>query len=130
MEPLPTRLAIGVLSQHTGSRVETIRYYEHVELFPRPPRSPGGYRQYERGGLERLAFIRRARALGFSLNEVRRLLRVGPMGAGARAPRPACWRPVISPTDSQRSGLRRMERVLSEAVARCGTGTGSECARI
>ena len=44
MDTSSPRLAIGILSKRTGSRVETIRYYEHVGLLPRPPRSPGGYR--------------------------------------------------------------------------------------
>ena len=74
-------LAIGSLSRQTGSKVETIRYYERIGLLPTPARTASGYRRYDRAHLTRLAFIRRAfirraRALGFSLDEVRTLLRL------------------------------------------------------
>lgn len=130
MQPLPTRLAIGVLSQQTGSRVETIRYYEHVGLLPRPPRSPGGYRQYGREHLERLAFIRRARALGFSLNEVRRLFQLADGRRRPCAEARALAAGHLADVRAKIADLRRMERVLSKTVARCETGTGSECALI
>src|SRR5437899_967048 len=67
MKTSAARLAIGTLSKHTGTNVETIRYYERVRLLPAPARTPGGYRLYETEHLKRLSFIRRARALGFSL---------------------------------------------------------------
>jgi DNA-binding NtrC family response regulator len=67
-------LAIGALSERTGCKVETIRFYERARLLPAPERSPGGYRLYSRDNLKRLTFICRARALGFSIDEVRKLL--------------------------------------------------------
>src|SRR5438093_6341175 len=70
------RLAIGTLSKRTGCNIETIRYYERVGLLPAPARSSGGYRLYGTGHLKRLAFVRRARTLGFSIDEVRTLLRL------------------------------------------------------
>src|SRR5712664_493819 len=76
MEIGVARLAIGTLSKNTGTNVETIRYYERVRLLPAPARSPGGYRLYGTGHLRRLSFIRRARALGFSLEQVRTLLKL------------------------------------------------------
>src|SRR6266852_5932029 len=65
------RIAIGRMSKHTGTNIETIRYYERVGLLPAPARSSGGYRLYGTDHLKRLSFIRRARALGFSIVEVR-----------------------------------------------------------
>jgi MerR family mercuric resistance operon transcriptional regulator len=70
------RLMIGALSRRTGCKVETIRYYERIGLLPPPPRSAGGQRHYGKDGLKRLTFIRRSRELGFSLKEVRGLLRL------------------------------------------------------
>src|SRR5260370_26929333 len=67
-------LGIGALSQKTRCKVETIRYYEKAGLLPAPARSPGGYRLYRNDHLKRLTFIRRARALGFAIEEVRKLL--------------------------------------------------------
>jgi len=74
METESARFAIGTLSKWTGCNVETIRYYERTGLLPVPGRSRGGYRLHDTEHLKRLAFIRRARALGFSIEEVRRLL--------------------------------------------------------
>src|SRR2546425_12034684 len=68
------RIAIGALSKHTGTNIETIRYYDRVGLLPASARSSGGYRLYGTNHLKRLNFIRRARVLGFSLAEVRKLL--------------------------------------------------------
>lgn len=54
-----------------GVNIETIRYYERVGLMPKPPRSEGGHRVYDRTHKQRLIFIRRARKLGFSLDDIR-----------------------------------------------------------
>src|SRR5262249_17164524 len=72
----PGHIALGALSKHTGTNIETIRYYERIGLLPAPARSSGGYRLYGTGHLKRLNFIRRARILGFSIGEVRTLLRL------------------------------------------------------
>src|SRR3546814_15833156 len=67
---------IGALSDRTGVNVETIRYYERIGIMPEPPRTAGGHRLYDSRHLKRLAFIRRGRELGFSLDAIRALLRL------------------------------------------------------
>ena len=67
-------LAIGDLARETGTRAQTIRYYERIGLLPAPGRSAGGQRRYDRAALDRLAFIRHARQLGFRLEAIRELL--------------------------------------------------------
>lgn len=67
-------LTIGQLSQATGVSAKTIRYYEQVGVLPVPSRSGAGYRQYTRGDVHRLLFVRRARALGLSLAALKTLL--------------------------------------------------------
>lgn len=69
-------LKIGDLSRATGTKVVTIRYYEKIGLLPLPDRSAGNYRTYDTAALERLRFIRRCRDLGFSLDQVRELLKL------------------------------------------------------
>ena len=91
------RIAIGALSKHTGTNIETIRYYERVALLPAPARSSGGYRLYGTDHLKRLNFIRRARALGFSIGEVRTLLRLADEES-VRAPRFGSWQTRTSRT--------------------------------
>ena len=67
-------LSIGTMSRKTGTKVQTIRYYEQIGLLPEPGRSEGGQRRYAEHDLDRLAFIRHARQLGFSLDAIRELL--------------------------------------------------------
>jgi DNA-binding transcriptional MerR regulator len=68
-------LRIGDLGKATGTKVETIRYYEQISLLPVAERTEtGNYRTYTPRHVERLGFIRRARALGFTLDQVRALL--------------------------------------------------------
>jgi len=122
-----THTAIGGLSQRTGTNVETIRYYERVGLLAAPARSPGGYRLYRIEHVKRLTFIRRARALGFSINEVRTLLKLA-----AERKRPCAEVLVVAEAHledvrAKIADLTAMERVLKDTVARCANGTGSHC---
>ncbi|MGK2961012.1 MAG: MerR family transcriptional regulator [Gemmatimonadaceae bacterium] len=69
----PSAFSIGALAAETGTPIETIRYYERAGVLPRARRSSGGYRLYNAGDAQRLRFIRRARELGFSLQQAREL---------------------------------------------------------
>lgn len=65
---------IGHAAQATGSKVQTVRYYEQIGLLPRPDRSEGNQRLYTKADIDRLGFIRHARDLGFSIEAIRELL--------------------------------------------------------
>lgn len=67
-------LQIGELSKRTGILSTTIRYYEQINLLPRPHRAESGYRIYDEEDVERLQFIKRARALDFALDEIAEIL--------------------------------------------------------
>jgi len=127
MDTAPTRLAIGALSKRTGSKVETIRYYERVGLLPPPGRSAGGYRLYETGHLKRLTFVRRARALGFSIDEVRRLLDLADHRRRPCAEARALAAAHVGDVRAKIADLQAMERVLEETVARCADGRSARC---
>jgi len=121
------RLPIGVVSKQTGCNIETIRYYEKAGLLPAPARSPAGYRRYGSTHLKRLTFIRRARALGFSIEEVRTLLKL----ADERK-RPCAEVRVVAgvhlkDVQAKIADLQTMERVLRETVAKCTSGTSPHC---
>ena len=70
------RLSIGDVAKATGVKVVTIRYYEKIGLLPVPSRTDGNYRAYNQDHIRGLRFIRRCRDLGFTLEQVRDLLRL------------------------------------------------------
>ena len=123
----PTRIAIGDLAKRTSTKVETVRYYERMALLPAPPRSPGGYRLYGIGHVKRLTFIRRARALGFSLHEVRTLLRLADERKRPCAEVRVVAEAHLDDVRAKIADLRAMERVLKDTVAKCADGTRSRC---
>ena len=67
-------LTIGSLGKKTGTKVQTVRYYEQIGLMPEPGRTEGGQRRYGDAEVDRLSFIRHARQLGFPLEAIRELL--------------------------------------------------------
>lgn len=75
--------SIGDLASLTGTNVRTIRYYETVGLLPEPPRTSGNQRVYAEPHRRRLAFIRHARDMGFSMEAIRDLLRLAESGPDA-----------------------------------------------
>lgn len=70
------RMSIGRLARESGCKVPTIRYYEQIGLMPEPERTEGNQRLYERRHADRLSFIRHGRDLGFTLDDIRDLLRL------------------------------------------------------
>ncbi|WCP16139.1 HTH-type transcriptional regulator CueR (plasmid) [Sphingobium sp. AntQ-1] len=69
-------MKIGAIAKQTGLKIETIRFYEAEGLIEPPTRSGGNYRLYGQTHLDRLSFIKRSRDLGFTLDQVRDLLRL------------------------------------------------------
>jgi DNA-binding transcriptional MerR regulator len=84
MNRTTTRLTIGKLADAAGVGIDTVRFYERAGLMPAPPRTPSGYRLYGSEHVQRLRFIRRAKALGFALEEIAELLRLS-AARGSRA---------------------------------------------
>ena len=66
---------MGVLASEAGCKVETVRYYEKIGLMPEPSRSEGGHRLYALDHVKRMIFIRKCRKLGFSIEQVKNMLR-------------------------------------------------------
>jgi MerR family mercuric resistance operon transcriptional regulator len=121
-------IQIGELSHRSGCNIETIRYYERIGLLPPPARSASRYRLYDDGSVRRLSFVRRARELGFSLDEVRTLLALS-----SEQNRDACAevRDVaashLADVRAKIADLRAMERVLADAVRSCDVGEVLGC---
>src|SRR5260370_6488400 len=73
---------IGELARSAGVNIQTIRFYERQALLPKPARNASGYRSYDRSDLERVTFIKRNQEIGFTLTEIKQLIRLhGSMSA-------------------------------------------------
>jgi MerR family transcriptional regulator, mercuric resistance operon regulatory protein len=120
-------LTIGKLSELTGVNIETIRYYERIKILPAAPRAASGRRIYQPVDIRRLAFLRRARQLGFSLDDIRALLRLGgPEKASCRDVRRIAAH-HLEDIRGKLSDLRRLERLLTNTVAQCTGTTAPDC---
>lgn len=123
----PRAFPIGILSERSGVNIETIRYYEKVNLLRKPVRSAGGYRLYESSDVDRLFFVRRARDLGFSLDETRRLLDLADQKSRSCQKVHGIAAEHLADVRLKIADLRRMERVLAVMVATCAQGTMPTC---
>ena len=119
-------IQIGELSRRTGCNIETIRYYERIGLLPAPPRR-GRYRSYGREDVARLSFVRRARELGFTLNEVRALLGLAASGQASCAEVRELAASHLKDVRARIADLKRMERVLADSVRACDAGRDPGC---
>ena len=121
-------LSIGQVAKQTGVAVDTIRFYEKQGLLGRPPRTAGGYREYDPEAVRVLRFIARAKALGFTLREVKQLLRLHRGSRSTRADFRTLAREKLSDIESRIAGLVKMRNALRPLVARCdGEGPLEGC---
>lgn len=113
-------MTIGRLAAETGVHFETIRYYQRLGLMPTPARPRGSVRRYGEDAVGRLRFIKRAQALGFSLDEVKLLLdlSVGEHCAETRILAEQKMRIV----KKKISELRGIQAALHKLIHACGTG--------
>ena len=118
------------LARATGCNLETIRYYETVGIMPDPPRTPKGYRSYDDTHVRRLKFVMRSRDLGFSLEEIRGLLGLVDDRTQTCAQVQTVAEAHLEDVKAKIADLERIERVLSETIARCTGDAAPECAVI
>jgi len=111
-------IQIGELSRQTGVNIETIRFYEKQALFPEPPRSAGGRRQYDDTHVRRLSFIKRSRDIGFSLKEVRGLLSLVEGGYTCEEIQSITIKHKQD-IQSKIRDLQKLNKTLEEMAARC-----------
>ncbi len=120
--------SIGELSRRTGVNIETIRYYERARTLPAPPRTASGRRVYGPAESRTLTFIRRARELGFTLDEIRTMLALAAEdGRGTCAEVRDIAARHLADIRTKIADLRAMQQVLVETVARCDAGELSGC---
>jgi MerR family transcriptional regulator, mercuric resistance operon regulatory protein len=131
MQPITDKregsLSIGALSQQTGVHIETIRYYERIKMLATPPRTTGGRRVYGERHRRTLGFIRRARDLGFNLDEIRALMDLdGPGRASCEEVREIASG-HLAKVRAKLADLARLDAVLSEAVGQCAANISPVC---
>lgn len=122
---------IGVLSDQTGVKVETIRYYEQVGLLPPPERSEGNQRRYGHRHVERLAFIKHARDLGFPVEGIRTLLHLSDTPEIACDEAHAIAASHLDDVRRKIAQLRALEAELARIAHTCAGGVSArDCAII
>lgn len=120
-------IPIGELSRLTGVNIETIRYYEKIKMLQAPPRTVGGHRVYGLTATRALAFIRRARELGFSLDEIRALLELGGPGKASCADVRSIAAHHLDDIRTKIADLGKLERLLAKTIARCSGSRVPDC---
>jgi MerR family mercuric resistance operon transcriptional regulator len=118
---------IGTLSERSGVNIETIRFYERVGILPKAPRSAGRQRIYDRDLLKRLIFVRRSRELGFSLEEIRDLLRLVDGRRYSCAEVKALTLGHLAEVQRTIADLGRLQRTLSRVAGMCRGGRVPDC---
>lgn len=121
-------MQIGELARRADVAVDTVRYYERRGLLSPPARRPSGYRVYGDDDVERLRFIRRGKALGFSLDEVSELLRLANASDADRGPVKDLARRRLAEVDAQIIALQDLRTTLAGLVDACsGHGPIAGC---
>ena len=121
-----SNMSIGQLAQQAGVAIDTVRYYERNALLAPAGRLASGYRRYGATELKRLRFIRRAKALGFPLDDIRDLLSLGEHGDVASIRQAAQLR--LADVDARIAELQRVRSGLQALVAACpGHGRAEDC---
>ncbi|WP_350333094.1 MerR family transcriptional regulator [Coralliovum pocilloporae] len=120
-------LSIGQMAKQAETKVQTIRYYEEIGLMPVPDRSEGGQRRYGTDSLDRLCFIRHARALGFAIPAIREMIDM------AQKPEQSCAlidnlaSRHLADVRSRIERLQSLERELERMLDHCRGGHVADC---
>src|SRR5262245_728246 len=129
----PSLLRIGEVDRRSGVGIETLIFYERSELLDRPARTESGYRLYREDVLERLDFIKRAQTLGFTLDEIKRVIAEKRAGQTPCAEVREIVRRRLQELDERMAQMRRYRREVAAALAewdKIGESVGHICGLI
>lgn len=124
MPPPEERYLIGQLATLAGVKPDTIRFYERSGLLPKPGRSPNGYRTYGKPALDEIRFIRKAQSLGFSLDEIRRILNLRGLGKTTCRCVMAMAEATLSETETKLKELQKFRDNLESNLTRWRKASG------
>ncbi len=122
-----TAPTIGQVARRTGLPAKTIRYYEEIGLVPSPTRAPNGYRMYDERSVQLLRFVKRARELGFAIEEVTELLALWQRPDRTSAEVRALATEHIRGVELKIAQLEDMRRALVELTERCHGDDRPDC---
>jgi len=131
--PGRSSLKIGEVAQASGIGIEALRFYERSGILGKPARTAGGYRVYDQSVLDRLAFIKKAQTLGFSLDEIRRIIAESNAGESPCAEVREVVRRRLTEIDRHLRDLRRYRKELATTLEEWdaqGTADGDICGLI
>ncbi|MEO6154252.1 MAG: MerR family transcriptional regulator [Thermomonas sp.] len=121
-------MKIGTLAQRADVGIDTIRYYEREGMIPAPLRTPSGYRDYRDDDVARLRFVRRAKLLGFTLQEIRELLELTASASDDMAGLNARAQAKVDDVNGRIAELVRVRDALQRLVTACpGHGALDTC---
>lgn len=124
---MAVELSIGGLARETGCKVQTIRYYEQIGLMPEPARTAGNQRRYSWRHVQRLAFIRHGRELGFALDAIRTLMQLSDIPDQPCEQVDAIARDQLQQVDRRIASLRALKAELERMIRQCSGGRIAEC---
>ena len=119
--------SIGEVARETGTKVQTVRYYEELGLLPEAPRTSGNQRLYDEATTKRLGFIRHARELGFPLDAVRELLRLADHPEQPCAEADSIANRQLEAVNRRIERLQSLRRELEHMIAACAGGSVARC---
>jgi len=120
-------LSIGTLAKRTGTKVQTVRYYEQIGLLPEPGRTEGGQRRYGNVDLDRLAFIRHSRQLGFTLEVIRELLDLSDNPNRSCADVDRIAQRQLKEVEVRITRLEALRKELKRMLGECSRDTVADC---
>lgn len=112
-------ITIGELAKETGAGIETIRYYERRNLLSPAGRKPSGYRFYDRTSVQKIRFIKNAKRLGFTLEEISELLQLKVKGRGRCGSVKSRAEVKLAEIKEKIANLDSMKKVLEELITHC-----------
>lgn len=120
-------LTIGNLGKRTGTKVQTIRYYEQIGLMPEPGRTEGGQRRYGDTEVDRLSFIRHSRQLGFTLEAIRELLDLSDNPDRSCLEADSIARRQLKQVEMRMDRLKALRTELKRMIQECSGGNTADC---
>ncbi|MGH6894997.1 MAG: MerR family transcriptional regulator [Geminicoccaceae bacterium] len=124
---MPGDFTIGDLAQQTGCKVQTIRYYEEIGLMPEPARTAGNQRRYSHEHVDRLAFIRHSRELGFPLDAIRQLLSLADHPEQSCASADLIARAQLQNVELRIARLQALKAELERMIEQCAGNQVRDC---